>query len=51
MNFFVENALSFALQMKGHGVYIKITFGQPNNSTICISFHIAEHPMKYPFKN
>lgn len=25
--------------------------GQPNSSTICISFHISEHPMNYPFKN
>ena len=41
----------FGKDVKGHEVYIKITFGQPNNSTICISFHIAEHPMTYPFKN
>ena len=41
----------FGKDVKVHEVYIKITFGQPNNSTICISFHIAEHPMKYPFKN
>ena len=41
----------FGKDVKGHEVYIKITFGKPNNSTICISFHIAEHPMKYPFKN
>ena len=41
----------FGKDVKGHEVYIKITLGQPNNSTICISFHIAEHPMTYPFKN
>ena len=41
----------FGKDVKGHEVYIKITLGQPNNSTICISFHIAEHPMSYPFKN
>mgnify|MGYP003536518712 CR=1 FL=1 len=23
---------------------------RPNNQTICISFHVAEHPMKYPYK-
>ena len=31
-------------------VYIKITMGNPNLSAVCISFHIAEHPMNYPFK-
>lgn len=41
----------FGKDVKGHEVYIKITLGQPNNSTICISFHIAEHKMNYPFKN
>ena len=41
----------FGKDVKGQEVYIKITLGQPNNSTICISFHIAEHPMSYPFKN
>ncbi len=41
----------FGKDVKGHEVYIKITLGQPNNSTICISFHIAEHPMIYPFQS
>lgn len=41
----------FGKDVKGHEVYIKITLGQPNSSTICISFHIAEHPMTYPLKN
>ncbi len=41
----------FGKDVKGREVYIKITLGQPNNSTICISFHIAEHPMTYPLKN
>ena len=41
----------FGKNVKGHEVYIKITLGFPNSSTICISFHIAEHPMNYPFKN
>lgn len=31
-------------------VYIKVTLGRPQNAVICISFHIAEHPMTYPFK-
>lgn len=41
----------FGKDVKGHEVYIKITLGQPNCSTICISFHLAELPMSYPFKN
>lgn len=41
----------FGKNVKGQEVYIKITLGQPNNSTICISFHIAGQAMKYPFKN
>lgn len=31
-------------------VYIKITLGFAGRQVICISFHVAEHPMKYPFK-
>ena len=31
-------------------IYIKISMGNPNNKTICISFHIAEKSMKFPFK-
>ncbi len=31
-------------------IYIKISMGKPNNKTICISFHIAEKSMKFPFK-
>lgn len=31
-------------------VYIKITLGLTNNSAVCMSFHIAERPIKYPFK-
>lgn len=41
----------FGKDVKGHEVYIKITLGLPGSSTICISFHLAEHKMKYPFKN
>lgn len=40
----------FGKQVKDEEVYIKITLGMPGTNTICISFHIAEHPMKYPLK-
>lgn len=40
----------FGKDVKGREVYIKITLGYENGQTICISFHIAEHPMTYPFK-
>lgn len=41
----------FGRMFKGTETYIKITMGQPGSSVICISFHPAEHPMNYPFKN
>lgn len=40
----------FGKDVKGREVYIKITLGYDNGQTICISFHIAEHPLVYPFK-
>ena len=40
----------FGKDVKGNEVYIKITMGLPNYHTICISFHKAEHPMRYPLK-
>ena len=40
----------FGKQLNGQEVYIKICYGLPNKQTICISFHVAEHPMKYPYK-
>ena len=40
----------FGKDVKGREVYIKITLGYENGQTICISFHIAEHPLQYPFK-
>ncbi len=41
----------FGKTVKSKEVYIKISLGLKNNRVICISFHIAEHPMNYPFKN
>ncbi len=40
----------FGLQVKKKEVYIKLSKGTENNPVLCMSFHIAEHPMIYPFK-
>lgn len=40
----------FGKMIKSKEVYIKISMGTENNRAICISFHIAEHSMNYPFK-
>jgi len=36
----------FGKIIKGREVYIKITLGFAGAQVICISFHVAEHPMK-----
>jgi nucleoside-specific outer membrane channel protein Tsx len=40
----------FGKEIKGREIYIKITLGIPGASVICVSFHVAEHPLKFPFK-
>jgi len=40
----------FGKAIKGRDIYIKITLGFTGASVICISFHVSEHPMKYPLK-
>lgn len=40
----------FGKDVKNREMYIKITLGYDNGHTICISFLIAEYPLKYPFK-
>ena len=40
----------FGKNFQGHPLYIKISMGRANANTLCISFHIAERPMRYPFK-
>ena len=40
----------FGKIVKEKEVYIKITMGMTGVQAICISFHISEHPMNYPFK-
>jgi hypothetical protein len=41
----------FGKIIKNREVYIKITMGTPNDNVICISFHLSEYPMRYPFKS
>jgi hypothetical protein len=40
----------FGKQVKGKEIYIKITMGITGTPVICISFHIAEYPIKYPLR-
>ncbi|HEY9262036.1 hypothetical protein [Chitinophaga sp.] len=44
------NMWVFGKEVKKKEVYIKIAMGTVNANVICISFHIAELKMKYPFK-
>lgn len=41
----------FGKTINENEIYIKISMGRENSQAICISFHIAEYPMKYPLKN
>jgi hypothetical protein len=40
----------FGIQLNGQEIYIKITIGRPGKPVICISFHVAEHPLTYPYR-
>ncbi len=40
----------FGKEVKGKEIYIKICLGAPNSRVVCISFHIAEYPLTYPFQ-
>ncbi len=40
----------FGKNIKRREVYIKITMGAVGCCVICISFHLAQHKMKYPLK-
>ena len=40
----------FGRMIKGHEIYIKITLGEAGSNVLCISFHMAEYKMTYPFK-
>jgi hypothetical protein len=41
----------FGKKVKEKEIYIKITMGSFGAQVICISFHIAEHGMIYPYKS
>ncbi len=45
-----EEMWVFGKVLKGQEVYIKITLGCDNASAVCISFHVAEYPLTYPYK-
>lgn len=45
-----EDLWEFGKKIKGKDVYIKISMGRQNKPVICISFHLAERKIKYPFK-
>jgi hypothetical protein len=40
----------FGKHVKSREIYIKISLGIRNSNVICISFHISEYPLRYPFK-
>ena len=40
----------FGKEIKGEEIYIKISMGYQGVQVICISFHLAEYPMNYPYK-
>lgn len=40
----------FGKDVKGREIYIKVMIVGTTKQTICISFHFAEHPLVYPFK-
>jgi hypothetical protein len=40
----------FGKTVKEKEIYIKITMGVHGSKVICISFHIAERKMSYPYK-
>ena len=40
----------FGIMIKGYEVYIKISMGLLNKPIDCMSFHIAEYEINYPFK-
>ncbi len=46
----ISDLWEFGIQVKSNEVYIKIQLGAYNHSAICISFHVAEFTMTYPYR-
>ena len=40
----------FGIKVKEQDVYVKVNLGYANKRVVCISFHIAEYPLEFPFK-
>jgi hypothetical protein len=40
----------FGKYIKELEIYIKISFGRPNEHVLCVSFHPAQYKMSFPFK-
>ncbi|MCF0196322.1 MAG: toxin [Bacteroidaceae bacterium] len=40
----------FGKDVRNREIYIKVMILGATSQTICISFHFAEHPLVYPFK-
>lgn len=47
----IGNMWVFGKIVKKKEIYIKISLGIPGSNVICISFHEAQAPMGYPYKN
>lgn len=45
-----SNMWVFGKEVRDKEVYIKIALGAESEPVLCISFHIAEHKLDYPFK-
>jgi len=45
-----SNMWVFGKVLDNKEIYIKISMGEINRRVICISFHMAEYPLEYPFK-
>lgn len=41
----------FGKDYDGTELYIKLAMGAPESRTICISFHVSEHPITFAFKD
>lgn len=40
----------FGIILKEKEIYIKVSMGVENTQAVCISFHVAEFKMSFPFK-